>query len=217
LDFNFIIDLFLHFDKYLNAVLNQYNVLAYVLLFIIIFIETGLVIMPFLPGDSLLFAAGAIAAAGGPINIPILLILLYIAAVSGDTMNYHIGHLLREKIQKREAIPLVNMKNIEKAQDFLKRHGGKTITIARFIPIIRTFAPFVAGAGKMPYRKFLTYNVIGGTAWVTLLFGIGYFFGNISYVKTHFSLVVIAIIIISVIPAVVTFIGNKSKKKSNKG
>lgn len=217
MDFNFIIDLFLHFDKYLNAVLNQYNVLAYVLLFIIIFIETGLVIMPFLPGDSLLFAAGAIAAAGGPINIPILLILLYIAAVSGDTMNYHIGHLLREKIQKREAIPLVNMKNIEKAQDFLKRHGGKTITIARFIPIIRTFAPFVAGAGKMPYRKFLTYNVIGGTAWVTLLFGIGYFFGNISYVKTHFSLVVIAIIIISVIPAVVTFIGNKSKKKSNKG
>lgn len=217
MDFNFIIDLFLHFDKYLNAVLNQYNVLAYVLLFIIIFIETGLVIMPFLPGDSLLFAAGAIAAAGGPINIPILLILLYIAAVSGDTMNYHIGHLLREKIQKREAIPLVNMKNIEKAQDFLKKHGGKTITIARFIPIIRTFAPFVAGAGKMPYQKFLTYNVIGGTAWVTLLFGIGYFFGNISYVKTHFSLVIIAIIIISVIPAVVTFIGNKSKKKSNKG
>ncbi|HEX2938785.1 MAG TPA: VTT domain-containing protein, partial [Ruminiclostridium sp.] len=191
MDFNFIIDHFLHFDKYLNAVLNQYNVLAYVLLFIIIFIETGLVIMPFLPGDSLLFAAGAIAAAGGPINIPILLILLYIAAVSGDTMNYHIGHLLREKIQKREAIPLVNMKNIEKAQDFLKKHGGKTITIARFIPIIRTFAPFVAGAGKMSYRTFLTYNMIGGITWVTLLFGIGYFFGNISYVKTHFSLVII--------------------------
>ena len=128
-------------------------------------------------------------------------------------MNYHIGHLLREKIQKREAIPLVNMKNIEKAQDFLKRHGGKTITIARFIPIIRTFDPFVAGAGKMSYRKFLTYNMIGGITWVTLLFGIGYFFGNISYVRTHFSLVIIAIIVISVIPAVVTFLGNKSKEK----
>jgi membrane-associated protein len=217
LSFNFLVDLFLHVDKYLNAVLNQYNVLAYVFVFFIIFVETGLVIMPFLPGDSLLFAVGAIAAAGGPINIPIILILLYVAAVSGDTMNYHIGHLLREKIQKREAIPLVNMKNIEKAQDFLKKHGGKTITIARFIPIIRTFAPFVAGAGKMPYRKFLTYNMVGGITWVTLLFGIGYFFGNISYVKTHFSLVIIAIIIISVIPAVVTFIGNKSKKKSNKG
>lgn len=211
MNFNYIVDLFLHLDKYLNALLSQYNVLAYVLLFLVIFIETGLVITPFLPGDSLLFAAGAIAAAGGPINIPIIILLLYIAAISGDTLNYHIGHLLHEKVQKREKIPLVKMENIRKAQEFLERNGGKTITIARFIPIIRTFAPFVAGAGKMHYRKFLMYNVIGGISWVTLLFGIGYFFRNISYVKSHFSLVVIAII-----PAIVAFIKNKLKNlKSN--
>lgn len=213
MSFNYIIDLFLHLDKYLNVLLGQYNVLAYVLLFIVIFIETGLVVTPFLPGDSLLFAAGAIAAAGGPINIPLILLLLYIAAVSGDTVNYHIGHLLREKVRKHEKIPLVNMENINKAQNFLDRNGGKTITIARFIPIIRTFAPFVAGAGKMHYKKFLIYNVIGGVSWVTLFFSIGYFFGNISYVKNHFSLVVIAIIGISIIPAIVAAIHNKIKKK----
>jgi len=213
LNLNDIVDLFLHLDKHLNVLLNQYNVLAYVLLFLIIFIETGFVIMPFLPGDSLLFAVGAIAAAGGPINIPIILFLLYVAAISGDTLNYHVGHLLREKVQKREKIPLVKTENIEKAQEFLIQNGGKTITIARFIPIVRTFAPFVAGAGKMPYKKFLIYNVIGGIAWVTLLFGIGYFFGNISYVKAHFGVVVIAIIVISIIPAIISLISNKLKKR----
>lgn len=213
MNLNDIVDLFLHLDKHLNVLLNQYNVLAYVLLFLIIFIETGFVIMPFLPGDSLLFAVGAIAAAGGPINIPIILFLLYVAAISGDTLNYHVGHLLREKVQKREKIPLVKTENIEKAQEFLIQNGGKTITIARFIPIVRTFAPFVAGAGKMPYKKFLIYNVIGGIAWVTLLFGIGYFFGNISYVKAHFGVVVIAIIVISIIPAIISLISNKLKKR----
>ncbi|MDF2632954.1 MAG: associated Golgi protein-related protein [Caproiciproducens sp.] len=209
---NYFVDLFLHLDKYLNLLLSQYSVWAYILLFLVIFIETGLVITPFLPGDSLLFAAGAIAAAGGPINISVTIFILYVAAISGDTLNYHIGHLLREKIKKRENIRFIKMEYIDKAQAFLKRNGGKTITIARFIPIIRTFAPFVAGVGEMPYRSFLGYNVIGGISWVTLFFGIGYFFGNISYVKTHFGLIIIAVIGISVIPAIVAFIRNKLKE-----
>ncbi|MBE6829733.1 MAG: hypothetical protein E7519_05940 [Ruminococcaceae bacterium] len=213
MDFSTIVDLFLHLDQHLSVLINQYNVWAYVFLFITIFIETGLVITPFLPGDSLLFAAGAIAAAGGPINVPIIIVLLYIAAISGDTLNYHIGHLLREKVQRREKIPLVNTENIDKAQNFFVKHGGKTITIARFIPIIRTFAPFVAGASKMPYRKFIMYNVIGGITWVSLLFGVGYFFGNIGYVKDHFSLVVVAIIGISVVPVIAVYITNKLKMR----
>lgn len=214
MSFSYLIDLLLHLSsKNLAAFFNQYSMWAYVLLFLVIFIETGLVITPFLPGDSLLFVTGAIAASG-LINIPGTILMLYIAAVSGDTLNYHIGHLLREKVQKREKIPLVKIENIDKAQEFLERNGGKTITIARFIPIIRTFAPFVAGAGNMHYRKFLMYNVIGGISWVTLLFGIGYFFGNIPYVANHFSLVTIGIIIISVTPAIVAFINNKLKKKN---
>lgn len=212
MNMSFLVDLFLHLDKYLNAMLNQYNLLAYVVVFIVIFIETGLVVTPFLPGDSLIFAIGAIAATGGPISIPIILLLLYFAAVAGDTVNYQIGHRLREKVKKREHIPLIKMEYIDRTQAFFERNGGKTITIARFIPIIRTFAPFVAGVGKMSYQKFLGYNIIGGISWVTLLFGIGYFFGNIPAVKNHFSLVVIAIILISVLPAVAAFLKNRNKK-----
>lgn len=209
----YLVNLLLHLSsKNLGDFFNQYSIGAYVFLFVIIFIETGLVVTPFLPGDSLLFVTGAIAASG-MVNIPSILILLYVAAILGDTVNYEIGHSLREKVQKREKIPLVKMENIEKAQDFLKRNGGKTITIARFIPIIRTFAPFVAGAGRMPYKSFISYNIIGGLSWVTLLFGIGYFFGNIPYVENHFSLVVIGIVVISVMPAVVVYIHNKMKKK----
>ena len=210
---NYLFQLLLHLtSKNLGDFFNQYSIGAYVFLFVIIFIETGLVVTPFLPGDSLLFVTGAIAASG-MVNIPSILILLYLAAILGDTVNYEIGHSLREKVQKREKIPLVKMENIEKAQDFLNRNGGKTITIARFIPIIRTFAPFVAGAGKMHYKKFLVYNVIGGLSWVTLLFGIGYFFGNIPYIANHFSLVTIGIVVISVMPVVVVYIHNKMKKK----
>jgi membrane-associated protein len=209
MDLGFWVDVFLHVDKYLTVMISQYHSLAYVVVFVIIFIETGLVVTPFLPGDSLIFAVGAITAAGGPISIPLILLLLYLAAVSGDTVNYHIGHLLREKVRKREHLALIKMEYIDRTQAFFERNGGKTITIARFIPIIRTFAPFVAGVGEMPYKKFLGYNVAGGILWATLLFGIGYFFGNISAVKNHFSLVVIAIIILSVLPAVVAFIKNK--------
>lgn len=213
MDFNKIVDLLFHLDvDKLNAFLNQYSVWAYVFIFIVIFIETGLVVTPFLPGDSLLFAAGA-AVAVRPADIPFVLVMLYIAAVLGDTVNYHIGHFLREKIKRREKIRFVKMEYIERAQSFLEKHGGKTITIARFIPIIRTFAPFVAGAGKMTYSRFLSFNVIGGLAWVTLFFGMGFFVGNISYVQSHFSLILAAIVLISVSPAVVVFIRNKMKKK----
>ena len=212
MNFTFIMDLFFHLDTYLNTLLRQYNILAYVVIFIIIFIETGLVVTPFLPGDSLIFAVGAIAAAGGPISIPLILFLLYVAAVAGDTVNYHIGQLLREKVQRREHIPLIKTEYIDRTQVFFERNGGKTITIARFIAIIRTFAPFVAGVGKMQYKKFLGYNLIGGISWVTLLFGVGFFFGNISVVKNHFSLVVIAIILISILPAAIAFLRNRIKK-----
>lgn len=212
MNLSFLVDLFLHLDKYLNTMLSQYNLLAYIVVFIIIFIETGLIVTPFLPGDSLIFAIGAIAAAGGPVSVPLVLFLLYVAAVAGDTVNYQIGHLLREKVNKREHIPLVKMEYIDRTQAFFEQNGGKTITIARFIPIIRTFAPFVAGVGKMRYKKFLGYNMIGGISWVTLLFAIGFLFGNISAVKNHFSLVVLAIILISIIPAVIAFLKSRMKK-----
>ncbi len=212
MNFTFIMNLFFHLDTYLNTLLSQYNMLAYIVVFFIIFIETGLVVTPFLPGDSLIFAVGAIAAAGGPISIPLILFLLYVAAVAGDTVNYHIGQLLREKVQKREHIFLIKTEYIDRTQAFFERNGGKTITVARFIPIIRTFAPFVAGVGKMQYKKFLGYNLIGGISWVTLYFGVGFFFGNISVVKNHFSLVVIAIILISILPAAIAFLRNRMKK-----
>lgn len=212
MNLTFLLDLFLHLDKYLNLLLSQYHFLAYAVIFIVIFIETGLVVTPFLPGDSLIFAVGAIAASGGPISVPIILTLLYLAAVSGDTVNYEIGRLLRNKVKKREHMPLIKTEYIDRTQKFFDRNGGKTITIARFIPVIRTFAPFVAGACRMPYKSFLAYNIAGGLSWVTLLFSIGYFFGNISYIQNHFGLVVIAIILISVLPAAAAFLKNKSAK-----
>ncbi len=212
MNMNNLINILLHLDKYLNMLLTHYTVWAYVVLFLIIFIETGLVIVPFLPGDSLIFATGALAATSGRISIPLVLLLLYIAAIAGDTVNYHIGSFLSERVKKRERIPFIKMEYIDRTHAFFKRNGGKTITIARFIPVIRTFAPFVAGVGEMPYKWFLGYNIIGGVSWASLLFGIGFFFGNINYIKSHFSLVTIAIIVISVIPAIFAFIRNKAKK-----
>jgi len=214
LNIQIVIDIFLHIDKYLNVLVGQHTVWAYVVIFLVIFIETGVVILPFLPGDSLLFATGALAASGAPISIPLLLFILYIAAVGGDTLNYHIGQMMRGKMNRREKIRFIKMEYIDRTQEFFERNGGKTITIARFIPIIRTFAPFVAGLGKMPYKWFLGYNVIGGISWVSALFGIGYFFGNISYIKNHFSLVVVVIVIISVMPAVLTYAKSKTKQKT---
>ena len=210
MNFALIVDVFLHLDQYLNVLLSQYNTLAYVLLFAVIFLETGLVVTPFLPGDSLIFAAAAIAGAGGPINVPLLLVLFYIAAVAGDTVNYHIGYFLREKINGRQKVRLIKQEYLDRTNAFFDKYGGKTITIARFVPIVRTFAPFVAGVGEMSYRHFLCYNAIGGVSWVSLMFGLGYFFGNIQFIKNHFSLIVIAIVIISVLPAVITLFHNKT-------
>jgi len=177
----------------------------------VIFIETGLVFTPFLPGDSLLFAAGAFAALGF-LNIFFLLILLIIAAILGDTANYWIGHFFGEKLVAHPKIP-INQKHIEQTEDFFKKHGGKTIILARFVPIVRTFAPFVAGAGQMNYQKFILFNVVGGILWVLIATLSGYFFGNIPFVRENFSLVIIGVILISILPIIFEFA--KAKLHSN--
>lgn len=200
----------MHIDKYLTLIVQQYGVLTYVILFLIIFFETGLVVTPFLPGDSMLFAAGALAGIGS-MNIFTLLIVVYFAAILGDTANYHIGKMIGNKILEKEQVRFINKEYLKKAQKFYEKHGSMTIVLARFIPIIRTFAPFVAGIGEMNYSKFIPYNVIGGGLWVCLFLGGGYFFGNLSFVKDHFSYVLIVIIIISLLPGVVVFIKEKRK------
>jgi membrane-associated protein len=205
---NFLFDLFLHLDEHLSQVIQTYGTWTYILLFAIIFMETGLVVTPFLPGDSLLFAAGtfaspALAGAGGepPLNIVLLFILLAVAAIGGDTVNYWIGHTIGPRAFSGE-IRFLKKEYLDKTHAFYEKHGGKTIVLARFIPIIRTFAPFVAGVGAMSYGKFITYNVFGGLLWVTLFTLGGYFFGNLPFVQKNFEWVVVAIILISVLPAV---------------
>jgi len=200
------IDIILHVDKYLNSIIISYGTLTYLLLFFIIFLETGFVVTPFLPGDSLLFAAGAFAALGS-LNISVILIIFIAAAVLGDTVNYWIGNYFGEKVFSSK---LVNERYYEKTRDFYRKYGPKTIVLARFVPIIRTFAPFVAGIGKMDYSKFLSFNVIGGILWVLLFTLAGYFFGGINFVRENFSMVIIAIIIISFIPVLIEYIKHKS-------
>ena len=204
--FSFII----HINEYLGEIIANYGTLAYAILFIILFAETGFVFTPFLPGDSLLFAAGAFSAIGS-FNIWILLSLLWLAAFLGDTANYWIGHFFGQKLIDNPKIP-INQEHVDKTQKFYAKHGGKTIFLARFIPIIRTFAPFVAGIGKMHYRKFVAYNAAGGFVWVFGFTLAGYFFGNIPSIKQNFSPVVLAIIAISVVPIVFEFIKAKTKK-----
>lgn len=211
---NFIgkfIDIVMHLDKYLNVIVQNYGSLTYALLFLIIFCETGLVVTPFLPGDSILFAAGALAYLGS-INIFTLFLVFLLAAIIGDTVNYHIGKKLGDSILKKEQVKFINKEYLIKAHKFYEKHGALTIVIGRFLPIIRTFVPFVAGIGKMHYTKFIVYNVLGAVLWVSLfLFG-GYFFGSLPFIKNNFSLVVIAIVLISAMPAVIAFIkGRKSK------
>lgn len=210
--FNYLVDLFLHLDKHLGAVIQQYGVFTYGLLFTIIFMETGLVVTPFLPGDSLLFAAGTFAspALGSALNVWALWFLLCVAAVIGDTANYWIGHFIGPRAFSGE-IRFLKKEYLDRTHDFYERHGGKTIVLARFVPIIRTFAPFVAGVGAMSYGRFLTYNVFGGILWVTLFTFGGYFFGNLPFVQDNFSLVVLAIIFISVMPAIIEVIKEKRR------
>jgi membrane-associated protein len=202
------IELFLHLDKHLNVIIQNYGVWTYLLLFVVIFCETGLVVTPILPGDSLLFAAGTFAALGS-LKVEWLYVLLSAAAIGGDTANYWIGHYVGPKVFYKESVRFLNKEYLDRTHRFYEKHGGKTIIIARFIPIIRTFAPFVAGIGKMTYGHFISYNVFGGLAWIAVfLFG-GYFFGNIPLVKRNFTLVILAIIFISVMPAVIEFLNQR--------
>lgn len=207
------IDLFLHLDKYLSDIIQSYGHLTYLLLFLIIFCETGLVVLPFLPGDSLLFAAGTFAAKGD-MDVSLLFLLLTIAAVLGDFVNYEIGSYIGPKIAKQEKSRFLNKKHVERTHEFYEKYGAKTIIIARFVPIIRTFAPFVAGFGDMGYKKFFHYNVIGGVAWVALcLFG-GYLFGNIPVVKHNFTIVILGIVVVSILPAFVEYIRHRLISKA---
>jgi membrane-associated protein len=200
-----LLELFLHLDKHLSGVIQDYGGWTYLILFLIIFCETGLVVTPFLPGDSLLFAAGTFAALGS-LDIVWLIVLLSAAAVAGDTVNYWFGYLIGPKVFKEKNARFLNKKHLERTHQFYEKHGGKTIIIARFIPIIRTFAPFVAGIGQMTYWKFISYNVIGGLAWITLCTLAGYLFGNIPTVKQNFTLVILAIVLISILPALIEYI-----------
>lgn len=206
-----VISFVLHIDTHLGQIISDYGTLSYLILFGIIFAETGFVFTPFLPGDSLLFAAGAFAAIGS-FNIVLILGVLWLAAFLGDTINYWIGHYFGQKIIDNPKVPFINQKHIDETQEFYKKHGGKTIFLARFVPIVRTFAPFVAGIGKMHYGDFIKYNLTGGFVWVFGFTLLGYFFGNIGFVKENFSLVVLVIIFLSVIPIAYEFIKAKTAK-----
>jgi membrane-associated protein len=192
------IDLFLHLDEYLAQIITDYGTWTYGILFAVIFVETGLVVMPFLPGDSLLFAAGTFAALGS-LNIWLLVGLLIGAAFLGDTVNYSIGHYLGERAYN---IKWIKKEYLDKTHAFFEKHGGKAIFLARFVPIVRTFAPFVAGIGKMTYGYFITYNIVGGVVWVLLFTFAGYLFGNIPFMKDNFEYVIIVIILVSILPMV---------------
>lgn len=199
---HWFIDFFLHLDQHLAEIIARHGTHTYTLLFLIIFCETGLVVTPILPGDSLLFAAGAFAAQGA-LDAWLLFGLLGVAAILGDTLNYAIGHYLGPKVFHYPRSRFFNPEHLRRTHAFYERHGGKTIVIARFVPIVRTFAPFVAGIGAMSYGKFLAYNVVGALLWVGICVMAGYFFGNIPVVKENFSLVILAIVLISVAPAVI--------------
>ncbi|WP_139925599.1 DedA family protein [Hymenobacter sp. DG01] len=209
-----LIDFVLHLDKHLAEIIQDYGAWTYAILFLIIFVETGVVVLPFLPGDSLLFAAGSLAAmpANG-LNVWTMMGLLILAAVLGDTLNYHIGDFLGPRVF-RENSRFLKREHLEKTQAFYQKHGAKTIIIARFIPIIRTFAPFVAGVGTMSYAKFLSYNVVGAVLWVVLLTGAGYFLGSIPWIQKNFGLFTIGIIVVSVLPAVFEFM--KGRRTSSR-
>ncbi len=213
----YIIDLILHLDKHLGALITQVGGWTYVILFLIIFAETGFVVTPFLPGDSLLFAAGTLAALdNSPLNIFVLYLFVATAAILGDTVNYWIGKELGPRVFN-EKVRFLKKEYLDRTHTFYEEHGNITIFLARFIPIIRTFAPFVAGIGKMTYLHFISYNIFGGLVWTALFIFGGYFFGNLAFVKSNFSLVLVAIILISLVPAVIEFFNSRKKAVPIKG
>ncbi|GAE85090.1 DedA family protein [Bacteroides reticulotermitis] len=216
---DFLLDFILHIDQHMINIVQSYHAWTYAILFLIIFCETGLVVTPFLPGDSLLFVAGAIAALPGmPIEIHFLSLILFIAAVLGDSCNYMIGHFFGRKLFNNPHSKIFKQSHLDKTHDFYKKYGGKTIILARFVPIVRTFAPFVAGMGKMHYYYFMMYNVVGGAAWVAIFTYAGYFFGDLPFVQENLKLLIVAIIFISILPAVVEVVRAKMKsRKENSG
>ncbi|MDD5112205.1 MAG: DedA family protein [Candidatus Altiarchaeota archaeon] len=208
------VDFILHIDRYLPAIIQDYGIYSYLLLFVVIFCETGLIVAPFLPGDSLLFAAGAFSATGA-LDVKILFIILSVAAIIGDSVNYWIGTLVGPEIFHKRKLPLINKEHLRKTEEFYEKHGGKTIILARFMPVIRTFAPFVAGIGKMSYSRFLEYNIIGGLLWNGLFIFGGYFFGNLPIVKDNFSLAILAIIVISFMPGIIEYVRHLHNKRKH--
>jgi len=209
---HFFVDFFLHLDRHLAEVIQAYGTWTYALLFTIVFLETGLVVTPILPGDSLLFAAGSFAALGA-LDVSLLFGLLCAAAILGDTANYAIGHYLGPKVFHYERSRFFNPDHLRRTHAFFEKYGGKTIIIARFVPIVRTFAPFVAGIGAMSYLRFLAYNVVGGVLWVAVCLFAGYFFGNLPIVRKNFSLAIVAIVILSVMPAVVEYLRHRREAR----
>jgi membrane-associated protein len=209
-------DLFVHLDQHLELIIRDYGLWTYLILFLIVFCETGLVVTPILPGDSLLFAAGALAATTS-LEVGWLLVLLGVAAIAGDTVNYWIGHRVGPKVFSGGRTRLLNREYLDRTHAFYEKHGGKTIIIARFMPIIRTFAPFVAGIGSMNYTRFLMYNVVGGVVWVSVFILGGYLFGNIPVVKRNFTLVIMAIIVISILPGIFEFLRHRRRPPAGSG
>lgn len=201
-----LIDFIIHIDEHLGLIIQNYGFETYIILFLIIFCETGLVVTPFLPGDSLIFAAAAFAAIG-KLNILVLYFIILLAAFLGDTVNYEIGKKIGEKLSENGKI--IKKKHIDETVKFFEKHGGKSIVLARFVPIVRTFAPFVAGSGSMKYSRFIKYNLLGSFLWVTLCVSAGYFFGNIPVVKENFSIVILGIVFISLLPMIIAVIHNK--------
>ncbi|MGZ3417911.1 MAG: DedA family protein [Polyangiales bacterium] len=208
-----IVDVFLHVDKHLQTIISSYGTGTYLVLFAIVFCETGLVFLPFLPGDSLLFAAGAFAATG-VLNVWAVLGLLMVAAILGDSVNYSIGTLLGPRLHARGKLPFVKKEHLDKTADFYERYGPKTLIIARFVPIVRTFAPFVAGIGSMKYGRFMTYNVVGAVAWATVCIFAGYFVGNMPIVKKNFEIVILLIIFISILPGIIGYLKERNRVRA---
>jgi len=216
---DFLVDVLLNLDKHLDLVIRNYGIWTYAIFFVVIFLETGFVVTPFLPGDSLLFAAGAFASLGS-LDLKWLIVVLSIAAIIGDTVNYWIGYVTGPRVFSKDRSRFLNKKYLDRTHQFYERYGGKTIILARFIPIIRTFAPFVAGMGMMTYSRFITYNIAGGIGWVVILVLGGYFFGNIALVKQNFSVAIFTIILISILPGIIEFIrhrrGNHAEREKRK-